>query len=123
MVGTFVHGKIADRLGRRMVPLLLDAGPLLIGYGIEVPFYIAEISPQNLRGAFTTVNKVIGMFFISESPRWLAKIGLWEDCESALHRLRGKNAKIFEEAAEIRVTQIISLEFHFFNNMLLYYEL
>ncbi|XP_035836943.1 sugar transporter ERD6-like 5 isoform X2 [Helianthus annuus] len=123
-----------------MVSWLLDAGRLLIGYGIGVlsyvvPVYIAEISPQNLRGAFTTVNQlmicvgvsvmwligtffpwrtlaligiipcllqVIGLFFIPESPRWLAKIGMWEDCESALHRLRGKNVKIFEEAAEIR---------------------
>ncbi|KAF5778997.1 putative major facilitator, sugar transporter, major facilitator superfamily [Helianthus annuus] len=140
MVGAVVSGKIADRLGRRMVSWLLDAGRLLIGYGIGVlsyvvPVYIAEISPQNLRGAFTTVNQlmicvgvsvmwligtffpwrtlaligiipcllqVIGLFFIPESPRWLAKIGMWEDCESALHRLRGKNVKIFEEAAEIR---------------------
>ncbi|MFS8022889.1 putative MFS transporter superfamily [Helianthus anomalus] len=66
MIGTFVHGKIADRLGRRMVSWLLDAGPLLIGYGIEflsyVPVYIAEISPQNHRRAFTTVNKVYSIF-------------------------------------------------------------
>ncbi|KAI7738771.1 hypothetical protein M8C21_005969 [Ambrosia artemisiifolia] len=87
---------IMDDLGLSLeeVAWLLDAGRLFIGYGIGVlsyvvPVYIAEITPQNLRGAFTTVNQ--------------AKIGLWEDCESALHRLRGKNAKIFEEATEIRL--------------------
>ncbi|KAK1439416.1 hypothetical protein QVD17_05234 [Tagetes erecta] len=160
MVGAVMSGKIADRLGRRMtmglsemfcllgwlaiiyseVSWLLDAGRLSIGYGIGVlsyvvPVYIAEITPQNLRGTFTTVNQlmicigvsamwligtfvpwrtlaiigiipcilqVIGLFFIPESPRWLAKIGRWKDCESALRKLRGKNAEIIEEAAEIR---------------------
>ncbi|KAL8200141.1 hypothetical protein R6Q57_011480 [Mikania cordata] len=162
MVGAVMSGKIADRLGRRTtmglseffcllgwlaiiyskaVSWLLDAGRLSIGYGIGVlsyvvvPVYVAEITPQNLRGAFTTVNQLmicigvsvmwligifipwrtlaiigtipcllqlLGLFFIPESPRWLAKLGLWKDCESALHRLRGKDAEIFEEAAEIR---------------------
>lgn len=100
-----------------------------------VPVYIAEITPKNLRGAFTTVNQlmicigvsvmyllgtvvswrtlaligtipcllqILGLFFVPESPRWLAKIGRWEDSESALQRLRGKNTDMSEEAAEIR---------------------
>lgn len=33
-----------------------------------------------------------------------ANIGMWKDCESALHRLRGENADISEEAIEIKVT-------------------
>nr|GEW32353.1 sugar transporter ERD6-like 5 isoform X1 [Tanacetum cinerariifolium] len=32
----------------------------------------------------------------------VAKIGRWEDCESALQRLRGENAEISKEATEIR---------------------
>ncbi|KAL4579854.1 hypothetical protein LXL04_016022 [Taraxacum kok-saghyz] len=160
MVGAVMSGKIADQFGRRMtmglsqifclfgwlailysdVSWLLDAGRLSIGYGIGVisyvvPVYIAEITPKNLRGAFTNVNQVmiaigisvmwligilipwrtlaligvipcvlqiLGLFFIPESPRWLAKIGRWKDCELALQRLRGKNVEISEEAAEIR---------------------
>ncbi|CAH1427903.1 unnamed protein product [Lactuca virosa] len=160
MVGAVMSGKIADQLGRRRtmglsemfcllgwlailyskVSWLLDVGRLLIGYGIGVlsyvvPVYIAEITPQNLRGAFTTVNQlmicigvsvmwligtfipwrtlaligiipcilqILGLLFIPESPRWLAKIGLWKECESALQQLRGENADISEEAAEIR---------------------
>ncbi|KAJ0770576.1 putative major facilitator, sugar transporter, major facilitator superfamily [Helianthus annuus] len=160
MVGAVMSGKIADQLGRRwtmglsqmfcllgwlailysQVSWLLDAGRLFIGYGIGVtsyvvPVYIAEITPKNLRGAFTNVNQlmiaigisvmwlvgiiipwrtlaligtvpcvlqVLGLFFIPESPRWLAKNGRWKDSESALQKLRGKNAGIFEEAAEIR---------------------
>ncbi|CAI9260553.1 unnamed protein product [Lactuca saligna] len=42
---------------------LMDVGRLSIGYGIGVlyyvvPVYIAEIQPQNLHGAFTTVNQL-----------------------------------------------------------------
>ncbi|GKD90904.1 sugar transporter ERD6-like protein 5 isoform X3 [Tanacetum coccineum] len=167
MVGAVMSGKIADRLGRRgatplqfhlilyadhgtvsdvlfirVVSWLLDAGRLLIGYGIGVisyvvPVYIAEITPKNLRGAFTYVNQLmiamgisvmwlvgiviswrtlafigaipcllqmVGLFFIPESPRWLAKNGRWKDSEFAIQRLRGENAEISEEVAEIRVT-------------------
>ncbi|KAD7117559.1 hypothetical protein E3N88_04827 [Mikania micrantha] len=161
MVGAIMSGKIADQLGRKWtmglsqmfcllgwlailysqaVSWLLDAGRLFIGYGIGVtsyvvPVYIAEITPKNLRGAFTNVNQlmiaigisvmwlvgivipwrtlaligtipcllqILGLFFIPESPRWLAKNGQWKDSESVLQQLRGKNAEIYEEAAEIR---------------------
>ncbi|KAK1423684.1 hypothetical protein QVD17_18991 [Tagetes erecta] len=160
MVGAIMSGKIADQLGRRWTmglsqmfclfgwltilysqdSWLLDAGRLFIGYGIGVtsyvvPVYIAEITPKNLRGAFTNVNQlmiaigisvmwlvgivlpwrtlaligtvpcllqVLGLFFIPESPRWLAKNSRWKESESALQKLRGKHAEIFEEAAEIR---------------------
>nr|KAJ0203345.1 hypothetical protein LSAT_V11C500242910 [Lactuca sativa] len=140
MVGAVMSGKIADQFGRKMASWLLDAGRLSIGYGVGVisyvvPVYIAEITPKNLRGAFTDVNQlmisigisvmwllgilihwrtlaliggipcvlqVVGLFFIPESPRWLAKIGLWKECENALQKLRGENAEISEEAAEIR---------------------
>ncbi|KAL8229390.1 hypothetical protein R6Q57_014290 [Mikania cordata] len=160
MVGAIMSGKIADQLGRKwtmglsqmfcllgwlailysQVSWLLDTGRLFIGYGIGVtsyvvPVYIAEITPKNLRGAFTNVNQlmiaigisvmwlvgivipwrtlaligtipcllqILGLFFIPESPRWLAKNGQWKDSESVLQQLRGKNAEILEEAAEIR---------------------
>ncbi|KAL4182338.1 hypothetical protein AMTRI_Chr12g242020 [Amborella trichopoda] len=72
----------------------------------EVPVYIAEITPKTLRGGLTTVSQVMlsfGLFVVyvlgtcltwhtltlTESPRWL--------------RLRGKDADISEEAAEIEV--------------------
>ncbi|XP_059652527.1 sugar transporter ERD6-like 5 [Cornus florida] len=160
MLGAVMSGKLADLIGRRGTmgfseifcimgwlamafskgALWLDLGRLSVGYGIGllsyvVPVYIAEITPKDLRGAFTAVNQLmvccgvsvmyligtviswrilaligtipcllqlVGLFFIPESPRWLAKISRGLDCEAALQRLRGDNANISEEAAEIR---------------------
>ncbi|GMY21364.1 sugar transporter ERD6-like 5 isoform X7 [Fagus crenata] len=160
MIGAIVSGKMADYIGRRgtmgfseifclagwlaiafsKVAWWLDLGRLLVGCGMGllsyvVPIYIAEITPKNLRGGFTTVHQLmiccgvsityligafvywrtlaligiipclvqlLGVFFIPESPRWLAKIGRKKECEVALQHLRGQNADISHEAAEIR---------------------
>lgn len=160
MVGAVVSGKVADFFGRRgamSITVLfnvfgwlaivfsknawwLDIGRLSTGFGVGiisyvVPVYIAEITPKNLRGAFTAVNQLmicfgasimylvgnvitwrllaltgiipcviqlVGLLFIPESPRWLAKNGQWDGSESSLVCLRGKRANIIEEAAEIR---------------------
>lgn len=45
--------------------------------------------------------QLIGLFFIPESPRWLLKIGKEKEFQTALQNLRGKNADISQEAAEI----------------------
>ncbi|KAG9140960.1 hypothetical protein Leryth_010471 [Lithospermum erythrorhizon] len=55
-----------------------------------------------LTGIFPCVFLLIGLFFIPESPRWLAKVGLNKEFQAALRKLRGKNADITEEAAEIQ---------------------
>ncbi|KAK7332941.1 hypothetical protein VNO80_29698 [Phaseolus coccineus] len=160
MIGAIISGRIADYAGRRAamgfsevfcilgwlaiafskVGWLLYVGRFLVGCGIGllsyvVPVYVAEITPKNLRGGFTTVHQLmiccgvsltyligaflnwrilaligtipclvqlLGLFFIPESPRWLAKFGHWERSESVLQRLRGKNADISQEATEIR---------------------
>ncbi|KAB5529351.1 hypothetical protein DKX38_019432 [Salix brachista] len=140
MIGAIMSGRIADYIGRRGASWWLDVGRLLVGYGMGllsyvIPIYIAEITPKNLRGGFTTVHQlmiccgvsityligafvswrilaligtipcivqIVGLFFIPESPRWLAKIGRGEECEAALQCLRGHNADISDEAAEIR---------------------
>ncbi|KAK2640572.1 hypothetical protein Ddye_028367 [Dipteronia dyeriana] len=45
--------------------------------------------------------QVVGLFFIPESPRWLAKIGREEELKTTLQRLRGKNVDISKEVADI----------------------
>ncbi|XP_077218123.1 sugar transporter ERD6-like 5 isoform X2 [Tasmannia lanceolata] len=126
MIGAIMSGHIADFLGRRGAMGLsdifcitgwlaiffskaawsLDLGRLSVGYGIGllsyvVPVYIAEITPKNLRGGFTAANQLLGLFFIPESPRWLAKVGHLKEFEAVLQSLRGQDADISLEAAEI----------------------
>ncbi|KAJ6974423.1 hypothetical protein NC653_030508 [Populus alba x Populus x berolinensis] len=93
MIGAIMSGRLADYIGRRGASWWLDVGRLLVGYGMGllsyvIPIYIAEITPKNLRGGFTTVHQ--------------AKIGRGRECEVALQCLRGHNADISDEAAEIR---------------------
>lgn len=161
MIGAIMSGRLADYIGRRGTMGIseifctigwlaivfskgswwLYLGRLSMGCGVGllsyvVPVYIAEITPKNLRGAFTAVNQLmiccgvsltyiigiivswrilamigtipslvqfLGLFFVPESPRWLAKIGRGSDSEVSLQRLRGKTADISLEAAEIWV--------------------
>jgi len=118
----------------------LYMGRLLEGFGVGiisyvVPVYIAEISPQNMRGALGSVNQlsvtlgimfayllgmfvpwrllavigtlpcivlIPGLFFIPESPRWLAKMNKMDDCETSLQVLRGFDADITAEVNDIK---------------------
>ncbi|KAF2287954.1 hypothetical protein GH714_003439 [Hevea brasiliensis] len=160
MIGAIISGKIADVVGRRRTMLLaelfctpgclaiafakdawwLDIGRLLIGLGAGlltyvVPVYVAEITPKNLRGRFTSAHQMLtscgfafsycigniiswrtlallgsipcllqllGLFFIPESPRWLAKRGREKEFEASLQHLWGKNADVSVEAMDIR---------------------
>ncbi|KAF9604488.1 hypothetical protein IFM89_006843 [Coptis chinensis] len=53
-------------------------------------------------GLIPCIILLAGLSFIPESPRWLAKIGSSEEFEVALQKLRGKDADINVEAAEIQ---------------------
>ncbi|KAH0852073.1 hypothetical protein HID58_090949 [Brassica napus] len=142
LVGAAMSGKLADLLGRRgalwvsnsfcmtgwlmiaysQAAWSLDIGRLFLGVaaGLScyvVPVYIVEISPKQIRGAFTAVNarlhyiprtvpcvlEFVGLFFIPESPRWLSRNGRVKESVAALQRLRGNNTNITKEAAEIKI--------------------
>ncbi|KAB2628110.1 sugar transporter ERD6-like 6 [Pyrus ussuriensis x Pyrus communis] len=160
MVGAIASGQISEYIGRKgslMIAAIpnvigwlaisfakdssfLYMGRLLEGFGVgiisyTVPVYIAEIAPQNLRGALGSVNQlsvtigimlayvlglfvqwrilavlgilpctilIPGLFFIPESPRWLAKMGMTEDFEASLQVLRGFDTDISVEVSEIK---------------------
>lgn len=55
-----------------------------------------------IMGIIPCVLVILGLFFIPESPRWLAKVGKNEEFEAALQALRGKDCDVSSEAAEIR---------------------
>ncbi|CAL0322394.1 unnamed protein product [Lupinus luteus] len=119
--------------------LMIASIPNIIGWLVisfaKVPVYIAEIAPQNLRGALVSVNQLsvaigtmlayllgifvewrilavlgilpctlltLGLFFVPESPRWLAKIGLTDEFETSLQVLRGFDVDISVEVNEIK---------------------
>ncbi|KAL5662733.1 hypothetical protein ACJX0J_029858, partial [Zea mays] len=160
MVGAIASGQMAEYVGRKgslMIAAIpnvigwlaisfakdssfLYMGRLLEGFGVGiisyvVPVYIAEISPQNMRGALGSVNQlsvtlgimfayllglfvpwrllavigtlpcivlIPGLFFIPESPRWLAKMNMMDDCETSLQVLRGFDADITAELNDIK---------------------
>ncbi|RZB49469.1 Sugar transporter ERD6-like 5 [Glycine soja] len=148
MIGAIISGRIADYAGRRTamgfsevfcilgwlviafskVGWWLYIGRLLVGYGMGllsyvVPVYIAEITPKNLRGGFTTVHQLMiccGVsltYLIGAFLNWrilaLIKVGRIIPCLVQLLGLffipesprwlclRGKNADISQEATEI----------------------
>ncbi|KAJ1415319.1 Sugar/inositol transporter [Sesbania bispinosa] len=160
MVGAIASGQIAEYIGRKgslmiaAIPNIIGwlaisfakdssflfMGRFLEGFGVGiisyvVPVYIAEISPQNMRGTLGSVNQlsitigimlayllglfvnwrvlavlgilpctilIPGLFFIPESPRWLAKMRMTEEFETSLQVLRGFDTDISLEVNEIK---------------------
>ncbi|KAK4764681.1 hypothetical protein SAY86_025771 [Trapa natans] len=166
MVGAIASGQIAEHMGRKgslmiaAIPNIIGwliisfaknstflyLGRLLEGFGVgiisyTVPVYIAEVSPQNMRGSLGAVNQlsvtigillayvlglfvnwrilavmgalpcivlIPGLFFIPESPRWLAKMGKTEEFESSLQVLRGFDTDISSEVNDIKKSVVSS---------------
>ncbi|XP_039155599.1 sugar transporter ERD6-like 7 [Eucalyptus grandis] len=77
----------------------------MIVAGVSVSFIIRTVLAWRvlaLIGLIPCAVLLFGLFFIPESPRWLAKTGHKKEFEAALQKLRGKDADISEEAAEIQ---------------------
>ncbi|XP_024031442.1 sugar transporter ERD6-like 5 isoform X4 [Morus notabilis] len=76
----------------------------MICCGISLMYFIGNV--VNWRtlaviGAVPSMLHILGLFFIPESPRWLAKIGKHKELKAALQSLRGKNVDVSGEATEI----------------------
>ncbi|PQQ10489.1 hypothetical protein Pyn_29927 [Prunus yedoensis var. nudiflora] len=98
--------------------LSLDTGRFLTGYGIAAfsyvlfivtggsfAFIVGTIINWRALALIATVPCLIlllGVCFVPESPRWLAKVGRDKEFEVALQKLRGNNADISDEMTEIQ---------------------
>ncbi|XP_010242564.1 PREDICTED: sugar transporter ERD6-like 7 [Nelumbo nucifera] len=84
---------------------LTTVNQLMICSGVSVAYIIGTVLTWRalaLTGLIPCFILFLGLFFIPESPRWLAKMGYQKEFDAALRRLRGKDADISHEAAEIQ---------------------
>ncbi|KAJ8543348.1 hypothetical protein K7X08_005871 [Anisodus acutangulus] len=96
---------IAEIAPRDLRGALTTINQLMICCGVSVAFIIGTMLTWRtlaLTGLIPCAILLFGLFIIPESPRWLAKIGRQKEFELALRKLRGKDADISEEAAEIQ---------------------
>ncbi|XP_039157069.1 sugar transporter ERD6-like 7 [Eucalyptus grandis] len=96
---------IAEITPKNLRGALTAVNQLMIVAGVSVSFIIGTVLAWRvlaLIGLIPCAVLLFGLFFIPESPRWLAKTGRKKEFEAALQKLRGKDADISEEAAEIQ---------------------
>ncbi|CAN1176326.1 Sugar transporter ERD6-like 7 [Linum perenne] len=84
---------------------LATLNQVMICGGVSASFIIGTFLTWRalaLTGLVPCAILLVGLMFMPESPRWLAKTGNEKDFEVALQRLRGKDADISKEADEIK---------------------
>nr|CAB3500731.1 unnamed protein product [Digitaria exilis] len=67
---------------------------VVVGYGESNVAFHAGLIPCAIL--------LVGLFFIPESPRWLANVGREKEFTDSLQKFRGKDSDISEEATEIK---------------------
>ncbi|ESQ32263.1 hypothetical protein EUTSA_v10004135mg [Eutrema salsugineum] len=79
---------------------------LLQNAGVAMVYFFGNFiswRTMALLGALPCFIQGIGLFFVPESPRWLAKVGMDKELENSLLRLRGRDADISRESSDIQV--------------------
>ncbi|KAJ1433024.1 Sugar/inositol transporter [Sesbania bispinosa] len=97
---------VAEIAPKELRGTLTTLNQFMIVTAVSVSFIIGNVFPWRvlaLIGLIPTAVLLLGLFFIPESPRWLAKRGRVKDFEEALQILRGRDADISEEAEEIQI--------------------
>ncbi|KAM4108464.1 hypothetical protein ACB094_03G047700 [Castanea mollissima] len=82
-----------------------SANELLVASGVSLMYFIGNIITWRTLALIVTAPclvQLMGLFFVPESPRWLAKIGKEIELQAALQHLRGKNSDISQEVADIK---------------------
>lgn len=96
---------IAEIAPKNVRGFLTASNQFMICAGVSVSFIIGNVLTWRALALVDLVPCAVllfGLFFIPESPRWLAKTGKQKEFEAALQKLRGKDADISGEAAEIQ---------------------
>ncbi|KAI9186715.1 hypothetical protein LWI28_020115 [Acer negundo] len=96
---------IAEITPKNLRGALATTNQLFITVGIAVAYLIgAFVSWRTLAltGIVPSLFMLIGLFFIPESPRWLAMVGRQKEFEAELRALRGAGADISQEQTEIQ---------------------
>ncbi|XP_078179018.1 sugar transporter ERD6-like 5 isoform X2 [Carex rostrata] len=78
---------------------------LMICCGVSLAYLLGTILSWRalaILGVAPCLFQLLGLLLIPESPRWLSKVGHYQEFELALQKLRGNNVDIFEEAEEIK---------------------
>ncbi|KAL6272795.1 hypothetical protein ACE6H2_023487 [Prunus campanulata] len=81
-----------------------SANELMTSCGFSVMYFIGNTLNWRIMaviGAVPSLLQIIGLYFIPESPRWLAKIGKQNNLDAALRHLRGRDSCISQEASDI----------------------
>ncbi|WZZ63127.1 hypothetical protein YC2023_063234 [Brassica napus] len=79
---------------------------LLQNCGLATVYYLGNFMAWRtiaLIGIIPCLIQFFGLFFIPESPRWLAREGGDEECKVVLQKLRGKEANVMKETREIMI--------------------
>ncbi|GAB4843524.1 hypothetical protein Ancab_013486 [Ancistrocladus abbreviatus] len=83
---------------------LTTLNQLMIVTGASFAFLIGSVVSWRmlaLIGLIPCIALLLGLFLVPESPRWLAKVERQKEFKTALRKLRGEDADISHEAAEI----------------------
>uniref|UniRef100_A0A0D6R0V1 Major facilitator superfamily (MFS) profile domain-containing protein n=1 Tax=Araucaria cunninghamii TaxID=56994 RepID=A0A0D6R0V1_ARACU len=105
MISFIVPVYIAETAPKHLRGTLGTINQLSITIGIMVAYLFGLFvlwRPLAIIGVIPSTLLILGLFFIPESPRWLAKVGNNSAFEASLRTLRGHNADITIEEAEIR---------------------
>ncbi|KAJ0256486.1 Sugar transporter ERD6-like 4 [Hirschfeldia incana] len=96
---------IAEIAPQNMRGGLGSVNQLSVTIGIMLAYLLGLFVPWRILAVLGTLPCIVlipGLFFIPESPRWLAKMGMNDDFETSLQVLRGFETDITVEVNEIK---------------------